>query len=88
MHIFLSKHEEFQAAQEIATAYTQMERVKRPKKWHPPATPAVKVNWDATISSTNQKLRIGVVVRDHEGAFLAGLSASLVGSLHPIVAKF
>lgn len=50
--------------------------------------PAIKVYWDAATCTRNQKMRIGVVVRDHVEAFLARLSASLACFPHPLITEF
>lgn len=44
-------------------------------KWIAPSAPWLKINGDATVCSKSQKMGLGVVVRDHRGVFLTGLSS-------------
>lgn len=57
-------------------------------KWTALLAPWVKVNWDADIYTKNQKMGLGVVVRDHMGVFLAGLSTSAGFAFQPIIVEF
>jgi ribonuclease HI len=45
------------------------------------------VNWDATVSSTEKTMGVGVVVRDAEGSFMVGLTASLPYVRDPLIAE-
>nr|XP_027060953.1 uncharacterized protein LOC113687569 [Coffea arabica] len=42
--------------------------------WTPPRAPHFKVNFDASVSTIHRLVGIGVVIRDCEGQFIAGLS--------------
>lgn len=56
-------------------------------QWKAPVVTYVKVNWDVPVCSKTQKMGIGVVVWDHTGAFLAGLSLSIAFSSQPIIVE-
>jgi len=45
------------------------------------------VNWDVAVSSTEKTMGVGVVVRDAEGSFMAGLTASLPYVRDPLIAE-
>lgn len=80
------EYDEFKVAQ--AREYEGIPVNPRLKaKWIASSTPLVKVK-DAAICTKIQKMGIGVVVRDHIGAFLACLSSSFTLFSQPIVAKF
>ncbi|KAL5779658.1 hypothetical protein ACOSQ2_010395 [Xanthoceras sorbifolium] len=51
---------------------TAIGRCKPPLGW-------MKLNVDASLKPENSLVRLGAVLRDHEGLFLAGLSRKLVG---------
>jgi hypothetical protein len=45
-------------------------------KWSKPSPGWIKLNWDAAIDSGKQKMRIGIIARDHMGSVLAVVCAS------------
>ena len=45
-------------------------------KWSP-IFPSYKINVDAAIFSTQKAAGVGVLIRDHEGNFIAGLSKKI-----------
>lgn len=78
-------HEDFQMAWARDNPTT---RCRQFVKWKAPNNPFVKVNWDAALCNTTQKMGIGIAMRDHCGQFLAGLSSSLDFSSKPILVEF
>ena len=58
--------------------------IPKPKaRWKPPDARFVKINFNGAIFRTENKSRIGVVVRNHTYAILASLSQSLSTALQP-----
>ncbi|KAF5447221.1 hypothetical protein F2P56_032789 [Juglans regia] len=55
--------------------------------WVPPPVNFNKINWDATLSVTHNKIRIGLVARDHEGSIVATKKLSKPGVLDPLLPK-
>lgn len=55
--------------------------------WTPPTSPSYKINVDATIFSAQKNAGVGVIVRDHVGNFIPGLSKKIHASLGTIEAK-
>lgn len=55
--------------------------------WSPPNYPSYKINVDATIFSTQKAAGAGVIVQDHEGKFVAGLSKKIHAPLGTVEAK-
>ena len=43
-------------------------------KWEPLAFPFYKVNVDEAVFKEQKEVRVGVVIRDHVGNFIAGFS--------------
>ena len=55
--------------------------------WSPPRYPLYKTNVDGVVFSAQKATSVGVVVRDHEGRFIAGLSKKIHDPLGAIVAE-
>lgn len=53
-----------------------------------PREDLVKENWDASVLEKNQKMGIGIVLRDCNGEVLACLSSPKPFYSQPVVAKF
>ena len=64
--------DEFRAA----NAGPQLAPAPLPSWWTPPPVGLYKVNFDAAWAKDHSEGGIGVVIRDHSGSFLAGLSKS------------
>lgn len=56
-------------------------------RWLAPREGLVKVNWDAFVLEKNQKIDIGIVIRDCNGGVLACLSSLKTLYSQPIVAE-
>ncbi|XP_071909630.1 uncharacterized protein [Coffea arabica] len=56
-------------------------------RWSAPPSLHFKINFDAAISTAQTIFGIGVVVRDHEGSFMAGLAKKFVGSVSVEIAE-
>ncbi|XP_027166632.1 uncharacterized protein LOC113766666 [Coffea eugenioides] len=50
-------------------------------RWLAPPSPHFKINFDAAMSTAQRIFGVGVVVRDHEGSFIASLAKKFVGSV-------
>lgn len=55
--------------------------------WTKPPSPHFKVNFDASVSTVGEVIGIGVVIRDYDGLFVAGLSKRLDGTMAPDLAE-
>ena len=55
--------------------------------WSPPNYPSYKINEDAAIFLTQKAAGAGVIVRDHERKFAAGLSKKIHALLGTVEAK-
>lgn len=88
MQLSILEHGDFQEALSRGNEDPHIESLRRSLRWHPPVAPAVKVHWDAATCDKNQKIGFGIVARDHDGAFLAGLSASMGSFSQAIIAEF
>ena len=55
--------------------------------WSPPNFPSYKIIVDAAIFSAQKAAGVGVIIRDHEGNFIAGLSRKIHAPLGTIKAK-
>ena len=42
-------------------------------KWLPPDEPSHKINVDGAVFASQKEAGVGVVIRDHEGKFIAGI---------------
>lgn len=49
-------------------------------RWHPPPVGALKINVDASLFKGAATFSVGMVLRDHNGEFLAGKNISLLSS--------
>ena len=56
-------------------------------KWSPPQLPFYKVNVDGAVLGKQKKAGVGVVIRDHEGNFIAGLSKKFKAPLGAIAVE-
>jgi ribonuclease HI len=56
-------------------------------RWLKPSPGWVKLNWDAAVSSSTNKMGVGVVARNEDGDFVAGLTASLPHVRDPLIAE-
>ena len=56
-------------------------------KWEPLAFPFCKVNVDEAVFKEQKEVRVGVVIRDHVGNFIAGLSKKFQCPLWAIEVK-
>lgn len=45
--------------------------------WSPPMYPRFKINVDSVVFSAQKVAIVGVIVHDHEGRFIAGLSKKI-----------
>lgn len=82
----LQEREEFLLAQQQSSEVEAMDHPRLNIKWKAPVENVVKVNWDAVVSSKNQKMGIGIVIRDANWAVMASLSSFKLFSSQPIVA--
>ena len=55
--------------------------------WSPPRYPLYMTNVDGVVFSAQKAASVGVIVRDHEGRFIAGLSKKIHDPLGAIVAE-
>ncbi|XP_040996238.1 uncharacterized protein LOC121242452 [Juglans microcarpa x Juglans regia] len=55
--------------------------------WSHPPEGCIKINWDAALSSTNGRIGIGLVARDHEGFIIASKQQSTSGFMDPLLAE-
>jgi ribonuclease HI len=63
---------------------------QRPKEcthWCPPVQGIYKVNWDAALDSTNNRMGIGIIVRDYLGMVIAAKSYTMRFISEPVVAE-
>ncbi|XP_042939495.1 uncharacterized protein LOC122274525 [Carya illinoinensis] len=56
-------------------------------KWKAPIGECIKVNWDASINKKDERVGIGVVVRDGRGEVMVSLCYSNEGCCSPVVAE-
>lgn len=70
MQAVLAHMEEWRAAHAVAAKTPKLNTVQR---WQPPDEGWTKVNSDGAVSKYGEKGGGGIVVRDHNGAFLAGV---------------
>ena len=56
-------------------------------QWSKPCLRWIELNWDATIDSGKQKMRIGIIARDHTGSILAAVCASRPHVTEPTTAE-
>jgi pentatricopeptide repeat protein len=59
----------------------------RPKRWAPPPEGSVMVNVDAALFAESNRIGIGLVIRDHNGRFLAACRRGLEGFTEPEIAE-
>lgn len=52
-----------------------------PTRWFPPAEGLFKANFDGACSAADEFIGVGVVVRDHQGAVIAALSAKRASAM-------
>jgi hypothetical protein len=52
--------------------------VEDPNTWKKTLVGIIKVNWDAAIDKTKERIGIGIIVQDHEGAVLASCSTTKI----------
>lgn len=75
--------EEYQAANNTPLKQpTQLE-----VNWFPPIFPSFKINVDVVVFSTQQAAIVGVIIHDHEGNFIAGLSRKIHAPLGTVEAE-
>jgi hypothetical protein len=55
-------------------------------QWMKLAEGWLKINWDASVDSTRRRIEVGVVVRDHEGVFVAAKIITCPCILDPTMA--
>ncbi|XP_041018027.1 uncharacterized protein LOC121260266 [Juglans microcarpa x Juglans regia] len=55
--------------------------------WTPSPRGLVKINWDAALSESQDKIGLGLVARDHIGGILATKSVSKEGGVTPLLAE-
>lgn len=55
--------------------------------WRPPAGEVTKINWDAVVSSMQQSMKIGIVVRDDTGKVWACICSSRPFYSSPIISE-
>ncbi|KAF5465429.1 hypothetical protein F2P56_015440 [Juglans regia] len=55
--------------------------------WRKPGESWLKVNFDATIDSKNQKVGVGVIIRDHNGEQMAACSEPNLLLSQPLIAE-
>ena len=67
------RYAEFTALQPPFRQRTQQQRVT----WHPPPTNVYKINYDGVVFAKENKLGIGVVVRDSNGLVIASMAQQL-----------
>ncbi|KAF5477145.1 hypothetical protein F2P56_003817 [Juglans regia] len=58
-----------------------------PSVWVPPPENFIKINWDAAVSSIQNRTGIGLVARDHLGSIVASKKLSRSGVLEPLLAE-
>jgi hypothetical protein len=86
----ITAHEQldlFEAA-EIQSTRSMMEVVtKLEMKWEKPPCGWLKLNWDASIEKNGRKMKVGIVIRDQEGALLVANCITKIGLTNPSVAE-
>ncbi|KAF5471734.1 hypothetical protein F2P56_008507 [Juglans regia] len=55
--------------------------------WNPPPVGIIKINWDAALWEAHDRLRIGLVARDHEGSILASKIVAKTSCVVPLLAE-
>jgi hypothetical protein len=68
-------------------ATDSQQRSNEQVQWRPPPQNTYKVNWDAALDSVNQRMGVGVIVRDHMGRVIAARSTTVEFSSEPVVAE-
>ncbi|XP_042992245.1 uncharacterized protein LOC122318727 [Carya illinoinensis] len=80
--------ENFQTSQTIKKGgMGSNERGRHGCKWKAPIGDCIKVNWDAGINKKDERVGIGVVVRDGRGEVMVSLCYSNEGCCSPVVAE-
>ncbi|XP_042964581.1 uncharacterized protein LOC122298789 [Carya illinoinensis] len=59
----------------------------KPTRWEAPPQGKLKLNWDAGLDKINNKVGIGVIIRDWEGTVRASLRMNHNMFLDPLLAK-
>ncbi|XP_041011371.1 uncharacterized protein LOC121255160 [Juglans microcarpa x Juglans regia] len=62
-------------------------RVEVIQKWSPPGANSFKVNWDAACNIKQRKMRIGVIIRDENGAATATYCGFKGNVDQPVIAE-
>ena len=57
------------------------------EKWQAPSDGTYKANWDAALNHQSGRIRIGIVIRDHEGKVKAAQCIVRKGSFEPGIAE-
>jgi hypothetical protein len=57
------------------------------QRWTKPAQGVIKINWDASVATDRNTMGMGIMARDHEGKFLAGMCDSQRYILDPATAE-
>ncbi|XP_042972999.1 uncharacterized protein LOC122304801 [Carya illinoinensis] len=79
--------EEFQLAQRGDQKGKGCPVARRRVKWKAPGDEVVKVNWDAGVNLKEERIGIGVVIRDDKGEVLVALCSSRGVCCSPVVAE-
>lgn len=53
--------------------------------WQRPPRDILKINWDASLDSTNQKIGIGVVIKNYKGQVLGTFRVATLFNSNPFV---
>jgi hypothetical protein len=57
------------------------------RTWQPPAQGVYKANWDIAISSVNQCMGVGVLVRDGNGLVATAKSSTVFATFEPVAGE-
>jgi ribonuclease HI len=75
--------EEFKKVNMPESTNGAVENIDRKKKWEAPPHGWYKVNWDVAIDKLQQRVGVGVVIREENGQVVAAMSKTRQGTLEP-----
>jgi len=73
----------WECARRVHQTHTMTEQQPHAAVWQPPRAGLLKCNVDASISTADQKISMGAVLRDSEGRFVRAMTNVLNASMSP-----
>jgi hypothetical protein len=83
----LTSLQEYNDANRLPPSSSDSSAPTEKQRWQKPLPGIIKINWDAAINSQNQRMGVGILVRNDEGAVLAAVCATVPSITDPPVAE-